>query len=66
MKAEVAVIGSPSLMSIQSEHAVRTGLRSYVKVEVTVLGSPSLIVRRVSGCKATLDKAVWTQSSGAW
>ena len=48
VKVEVAVIGSPFLMSIQSEHAVRTGLRSFVKVEVTVLSFPSLIVRRVS------------------
>ena len=52
MKVEVAVLGSPSLISLMVSVAVKhrwtgTGesqFRSCVKEEVDVLGSPSLII----------------------
>ena len=58
MKVEVAVLGSPSLISLimvsvdvkqrERRRMNHTELRSCVKVQVAVLGSPSLIVRAVS------------------
>ena len=54
MEVEVAVLGSPSLISLTvsvdvKHHVSISGFefRSCVKVEVDVLGSPSLIVRTV-------------------
>ena len=51
MKVEVAVLGSPSLISLMvsvdiMQHLKKLG--SCVKVEVAVLGSPSLIILMVS------------------
>ena len=56
MKVEVAVLGSPSLISLVVSVDVKQNglnlcigeLRSNVKVEVAVLGSPSLISLTVS------------------
>ena len=59
MKVEVAVLGSPSLVSLMVSVDVKhhvylliaqsAELRSCVKVEVAVLGSPSLVSLMVSG-----------------
>ena len=55
VKVEVAVLGSPSLISLMvsvdvKQHVYQSvsELRSCVKVEVAVLGSPSLISLMVS------------------
>ena len=54
MKVEVAVLGSPFLISLLVSVDVKTlkqtvsELRSCLKVEVAVLGSPSVIVLMVS------------------
>ena len=57
VKVQMAVLGSPSLISLMvsvdvKQHSTNnfqaSEVRSCVKVEVAVLGSPSLTVRRVS------------------
>ena len=70
MKVEVAVLGSPSLISLTVSVGVRqhfnnnnndsmAEFRSCVKVEVAVLVSPSLIIKPYGFCgrKATLNNS---------
>ena len=70
VKVEVAVLGSPSLISLMVSLDVKqhwttlSALRSCVKVEVAVPGSPSLISLMVS-VDATQD-LTWTQSKARW